>query len=166
MTPEEIAKITPDSFYMVNDYAIKALDLSNESPLIKAGAIISEKIKESPMIEISNSSLGTPWSVTSELITPKPTVEEELSKIHEELACVNKSLNEMRHESIKKDDIIEKQQKENKKLKAKLRKEKAKNKSNNNKMQVEIDNLQCRMKQKMYSTSKRVEYEIQGFSKN
>ena len=50
--------------------------------------------------------------------TAKPTIEEELSKIHEELACVNKTVNELRHKSTKKDEIIEQQQKENQKLKA------------------------------------------------
>ncbi len=109
----------------------------------KTGAIPSVKINEPYLMEISNSSLDTPWSITSELITPKPTVEEELSKIHEELACVNKTLNEMQHESVKKDDIIEQQRKENKKLKAKLKKEKTK--SNNNQMQAEVDGLQLDM---------------------
>ena len=72
----------------------------------------------------------------------KPTVQEELSKIWEELATQNQTISELRHESTRKDEIIDQQQKENKKVKAKLKKERAKNKSNNNQMQKEIDEIQ------------------------
>jgi predicted nuclease with TOPRIM domain len=92
------------------------------------------------------------YDPTNMQIVTKPTMEEELSKIHEELANQNQDNNELRKErrslqkeSKKQQEEIEKLKKSNLRYKDRLKKSKAKNKFDNNSMQLEIDDLQLRM---------------------
>jgi hypothetical protein len=150
-----------------SEFRTKLWDLGNDSPLITTSHSILGKAKDSPLFKLSSSVLdhtqelssmelgslittqdAKPWIITSEPAIEEPIVEEKLSKIHEELACVNKTINEMRHESKKKDAIIEQQQKENTKLKAQLKKEKMKNKSKDETIEVqeiELDDQQSQI---------------------
>ena len=88
-------------------------------------------------------------------LSVKPTVEEEVSKIHEELANLNQSNNELRKERKELDKIIQQLAKEKEQLKGKLKKERMKTKSQResievqeielNDQQSQIDNLERRM---------------------
>lgn len=92
--------------------------------------------------------------------TSKPTIEEELSKIHEELANLRQSNNELEHEGWFKDGLIKKQNKEITKLKQKLRKEQAKTRNiiQTDQMQKEIDELQDRVNELQANYDVKSEY--------
>ena len=81
---------------------------------------------------------------------------------------MNKTINKVRHESTKKDETIDMQQKEITKLKSKLKKEKTKSKSKDetietqqiqlNDQQSQIDKLELRMNDVENDYSVRSEY--------
>jgi len=108
MTVEEIFEANGFKIQQPSDYVIST------SPVIKSAQDIALGAN-SELMKLSASSLGTagrlafeavnipsildkPWLITSEPAIEKPTVEEELSKIHEELANQNQDNNELRKE--------------------------------------------------------------------
>jgi len=126
------------------------LDLTNlNNVVIDTGLRPVSDFKTYPDIVTTQSLLNVnPWENPSIEIISKPTVEEELSKIHEELAELRKERNETLDENIELGKEIEK-------LKIKLKKERTKTKSQKeefevqqieqNDMQDQVDKLELRM---------------------
>ncbi len=159
MTPEEISELhNTIKFPQPDDSWIRTLNpVVDVAPLSELSASVLNQAKESPLIDLSNLIIPSDrsWLIQDTPIAPKPTIEEELSKIHEELANLNQDNNELRKE--RKADKKEKEElkEEIEQLKTKPKKEKAKNKPNKDllkkqkeridEQQSEIDGLELRM---------------------